>query len=213
MDEREFQVGELPEGRCGVYEIKRFTVSKDDERTQRMRCAFQGTSRFVPAGSYTALKRIGCHNGTSFSPDAQTEYAGTIVMSDTPDEIRDTRPLYYAAQGEVLINGLGLGCTVKMCMSKPDVSHVTVIEISPDIISLVGEFWKKKYGKRLTIINHDALTYKPPKGSYYGAVWHDIWDNIGEENLPDMKLLHRRYGRFATWQGSWARHLCNGGRC
>jgi hypothetical protein len=199
---------ELPEGRSGKWTVQRFTVTPRDEEHQRMISAFHGSRRYVPAGEYTALKRIGDFSGCVLATDAKTKYAGTIVMSDTPDEISDSFPLYYAAKGNVLINGLGLGCTVKMCMSKPEVTHVTVVEIDPDVITLTGNFWKEKYGDRLTIINANAYEYKPPKGSRFGAVWHDIWDSICPSNLPEMTKLHRKYGRMATWQDSWAKGLC-----
>jgi len=188
---------ELPEGQSGIWKVQKYTVTEKDEKFQRLRCAINPhrEQRFVPAGEYTQLVK-----------------GGTIIMSDTPDEIYDQYPLLYAAHGNVLINGLGLGCTIKMCMSKPEVTHVTVVEIDPDVIRLTGDFWKQKYKDRLTIINADAFDYKPAKGSYFGAVWHDIWDNICGDNLPEMSKLHRRYGRMSTWQGSWGRILCKQGR-
>ena len=61
---------------------------------------------------------------------------------------------------------------------------------------------------KLNIICADALEWKPPKGTRYNAVWHDIWDNICGDNLDDMKKLHRKYGRRTNWQGSWCRDQC-----
>lgn len=87
-------------------------------------------------------------------------------------------------------------------------NSVTVIERSPDVIALVGEYYKKKYGNRLNIINADAFTWKPPKNKVYDVVWHDIWDSISGDNLPEMHKLHRRYGRHARWQASWCRYRC-----
>jgi hypothetical protein len=83
-----------------------------------------------------------------------------------------------------------------------------VIEMSPDVISLVADFYRTKFGDKAEIIEADALTWKPPKGSFYGAVWHDIWPSISADNLPEMHALHRRYGRRCDWQGSWARGFC-----
>lgn len=132
-------------------------------------------------------------------------------MSDTPDEIRDLYPIVWKAQGHVLINGLGLGVVLQACLQKEDVTRATVIEISPDVIALVAPHYREKYGDRFEVIQADALAWKPPKGVRYGAVWHDIWDTICWENLESMKLLHRRYGRRADWQGSWCRYLCERG--
>jgi hypothetical protein len=60
---------------------------------------------------------------------------------------------------------------------------------------------------RLTIHHGDALTYKWPVGTRWTVAWHDIWDTICEDNLPDMNRLHRRFGRRVDWQGSWCRDL------
>jgi len=83
---------------------------------------------------------------------------------------------------------------------------VTVVEKSKDVISLVAKHYLGDH--RVTIVNADAYLYKPPKGVKYDAVWHDIWDNICGDNLPEMTRLHRKYGKRADWQGSWCRSLC-----
>jgi spermidine synthase len=90
-------------------------------------------------------------------------------------------------------------------LRKPEVEHVTVVEQSEDVIKLVASHYE---GPRVTIVHADAMTYQPPTGAKFGAVWHDIWDDICADNLDEMKILHRRYGRRTVWQGSWARELC-----
>jgi spermidine synthase len=179
---------DVPEGTSGDWAVERFTVTEEDERRQRMRI-FSSMGRFVPAGTYTRLTRN-----------------GHVVMSDTPDEIRDHAEAIYQASGSCLIHGLGLGVVIEAIKDKAD--HITVVEISEDVIKLVGPHYEAKLGDRLTIIHGDALTWAPPHGVRYNMVWHDIWDNICSDNLPEMKRLHRRYGRRTDWQGSWARHLC-----
>ena len=62
--------------------------------------------------------------------------------------------------------------------------------------------------KRVTIINADAFEWKPPKDQRYDVVWHDIWDNICGDNLPEMTKLHRKYGKKTDWQGSWCKYEC-----
>lgn len=128
-----------------------------------------------------------------------------MIMSDTPDELRDFQMAVLRAKGHILINGLGLGCVVTACLRKPEVETATVIEIDSDVIALVGSHFTDD---RLTIINADAFQYQPPKGQRYQMVWHDIWDSICSDNLPQMHRLHRKYGRRADWQGSWSRELC-----
>jgi hypothetical protein len=183
---------DVPEGKSGDWVIERFTVSDADESFGRMRATFSFSSfgRYVSAGTYTALRR-----------------GGTMVMSDTRDEIRDQWEILHAS-GDVLINGLGLGVVARGCLLNPKVTSVTVVELSRDVIMLV-EPWLKEIAKKantpLTIIQADALTWQPPKGKRWGMVWHDIWDNICGDNLDDMHRLHRKYGRRCDRQGSWCR--------
>lgn len=180
----------IPEGVSGDWRVEKFEVSKEDAMFERLMAIVSSShGRGVPEGIYTRLKRN-----------------GTLVMSDTPDELMDGLSFYWNAKGHVLINGLGLGCTVDLVFAVPAVEKVTVIEISPDVIALVGPHLR--YGDRLEIVEADAFTYQPPRGIHYGAVWHDIWDYITSDNLPEMHKLHRKYGRRADWQGSWCRDRC-----
>jgi spermidine synthase len=145
---------------------------------------------------------------------------GSIIMSDTPDEIRDHWDVIRRANGRVLINGLGLGVVLNACLSKVlsddgtsagremAVEHATVVEKNQDVIDLVGSYYEDRFGDRLTIVHADALEWKAPRGERYNVVWHDIWDDICADNLDSMKKLHRKYGRRCDWQGSWCRHLC-----
>ena len=180
----------VPEGESGLWKVEQFTVSKEDASFERMRSLFRG-GRYVPEGTYTRLTR-----------------GGRVIMSDTPDEIRDHSYIIRNAKGHVLINGLGIGMVLQACLEKPRVTKVTVIEKSPDVIDLVAPHYRERYGDKVEIIQADAFEWKPPKDVRYGAVWHDIWDNICGDNLPEMHKLHRKYGRRTDWQGSWGRELC-----
>ena len=129
-------------------------------------------------------------------------------MADTYLEIHDHLSFVSRAQGHVLINGLGLGICVQDALDRTEVTKATVIELSPDVIALVAPHYRQRYGDRVEIIEADALTWTPPKGVRYGAVWHDIWDYICEDNLPVMTQLKRKYGRRCDWQGCWAEYDC-----
>jgi len=183
----------IPEGVIGDWRVEHFVVTEKDVERQRnnLHYSFTNRGRYVPAGTYTRLK-----------------FRNTIVMSDTPDEIRDCMDAIKRARGNCLVNGLGLGVVVEAMLMKPEVQHVTVIEIAPAVLQLVGTHLKKRFGRRLTLIQADALTWQPPKGAKYEVVWHDIWNNICSDNLPAMHKLHRKYGRRAVWQGSWQRNIC-----
>lgn len=180
----------VPEGQSGDWAVQRFTVSKEASEIDRFRAVMHGSARFCPPGTYTRLI-----------------HGGHTIMSDTPDEMRDFTGFLWHARGNVLINGLGLGACLQACLYRSDVQHATVVEISPDVIALVAEHYRKMFGDRVTIIEGNAFTWNPPKGVIYDAVWHDIWADIDEDNLPEMHRLHRRYARRARWQGSWSRGI------
>lgn len=177
----------VPEGSMGPWKVEKFSVSEEAAKFASLRMMFNG-GRGVPAGDYVRLTR---HNAT--------------IMSNTPDEIRDHMSFIYEATGHVLIHGLGLGVIIEAIKDKVD--HITVIEIDQDVIDLVGPHYKAMLGDKIDIICADAMVWKSPKGAVYDAVWHDIWDNLCEDNLDEMKTLHRRYGRKTKWQGSWGREF------
>ena len=189
---------DVPIGHTRNFYVEHFTVSEEDAKRFNLRLIlnFQWDRKIKP-GTYTRLRRRGFHDP---------------IMSDTPAEISDLTPFFQKAKGNILINGLGLGVCLEACTKIPEVLNVTVIEISKEVIKLVGPHYQKKLKERLEIINADTLEWKPPKGVRYDVVWHDIWDNICADNLEQMKLLHRRYGKRCDWQGSWCRDMCEANR-
>lgn len=130
---------------------------------------------------------------------------GNLVMSDTPAEQWDHYCALRKAKGSCLVNGLGIGMLLKNILLKPEVTDVTVVEMSQDLIDIVAPHYSDK---RVNIICANAFDYNPPKGKIYDMVWHDIWNNICADNLSEMTRLHRKYGRKAKWQGSWCKDEC-----
>jgi hypothetical protein len=176
----------VPNGVSGNWSVSSFVVEKGD-LSQSISMMKYG--RGVPAGTYKRLMR-----------------GGEVIMSNTPDEISDFLHFYYKANGSILINGLGLGVLVKALIDKSEVTDITIIENSQDVLNLSGPTYKKE--PKVTIIHADCFTWEPPKGKVYDAVWHDIWNNICADNLEEMKKLHRKYGRRARYQESWCRKRC-----
>lgn len=173
---------ELPEMSKGEWKVEKFVTDQFDYNSFRV-------GREVPMNeTYTRLVR-----------------GRTLVMSDTPAEMRDHSTAVYRAKGSCLLNGLGIGMVLKNILLKPEVTDVTVVEISQDVIDLVSPFYTDP---RITWICASAFDYKPPKGKHYGMVWHDIWDTICGDNVSEMIKLHRKYGKRADWQGSWCRYEC-----
>jgi hypothetical protein len=178
----------VPEGTAGDWEVRKITAPKPWRNQQWERDI--GIVRRVPRGTYTALV-----------------HQNTIVMSDTPDEIRDHMEAIEKAQGAVLITGLGLGVVVQAMLRKPEVTNVTVIEKSPEVIALVAPHYQQQFGERLAIIQADAFTWQPPTGVRYAVVWHDIWTYMLPENLIQMDMLKRHYTAVADWQGFWYKEV------
>ena len=179
-------VGRVPEGECGDYRIEHFSVDEDAARRTAIRA---WRDEYVPAGDYTRLMR-----------------GRTVVMSDTPMEKRTNWWIMHHAKGHVLLNGLGIGMVLRAILAKPEVISVTVVEKAPEVIELVGPTFSSD--PRLTVIAADALEYQPPKDLRFDIVWHDIWDFICADNLPEMHRLHRKYGRRCAEQASWCRDRC-----
>lgn len=183
---------QIPEGSRGPWTVKRYTVDERASKMTVLQSMMHGRG-YVPPGTYTELRHA----------------KRGLIMSDTPDEMRDHYEFVHKAMGQVLINGLGLGMALAAILKKPEVKGVTVIEIDPDVIALVGPAFA---GERVAIIHADAFLFQPPKGERYNAVWHDIWDDICGDNLAPMTQLKKKYGRRTDWQGCWCEHQTRRGR-
>jgi len=173
---------DLPDMQKGDWKIERFTVDRPDFHS-----LVRG--RGVPIGeTFTRAMR-----------------GRTLVMSDTPAEMRDHSAPVRMAKGSCLLNGLGIGMVLKNILIKQAVTDVTVVEISQDLIDLVSPHYSDP---RVSFICANAFDYKPPGGKRYQMVWHDVWDYICSDNLKEMEKLHRKYGKISDWQGSWCKAEC-----
>lgn len=179
----------VPDGERGPWKVSTFKITEEQAKLDQLRSAMHGNRRGVYPGTYKQLTRH-----------------GQVIMSNTHAECRDHKYFVHMAKGIVLINGLGLGVVLTEILAKEDVTEVTVVEKDADVISLVGPSFGGD--PRVTIINEDCFTFRPPKGRVYDAVWHDIWDYICADNLTEMAKLHRKYGRRSRWQGSWCKAEC-----
>jgi len=184
----------IPVGQSGPWKIIRHTVTEEEARFDAMRSAFSssGRGRYVPAGTYTGLE----------GPQG-------LMMSDTPDEMRDHVHMYHEAKrrgGRMLVHGLGLGMITQSLLSLENVEHVDVVDIDEDVIALVAPSFQGDIDSgRLTIHHADCFEKKWPPNTRWGAIWHDLWVSLSEDNLEEMATLHRKFGRRCDWQGSWGK--------
>lgn len=179
----------VPTGTSGEWSVVKFTITPEAAKLERLRGMLHG-GRYVPEGDYTALKR-----------------GGNTIMSDTPDEMSDHRRAIHLARGRVLIAGLGLGMVLQAIASKPEVTHVTVIEQSEDVIALVWPHYLAMFGDKVELVHGSIFDYKPPKGESFDAAWYDIWDDLCTDNLKQMATLHRKFARSTGWQDSWGKEI------
>lgn len=176
--------------RSGDWELRRFTVDESAAALDQLRAVFSGGGRYCRAGTYTGLYR-----------------AGRVIMSDTADEIYDHLQVIVDATGEVLIAGLGIGMVLNAIAMKPEVEHITVIELSKDVLSLLQRHYDRKYPGKITFVNADIFAWVPPKDAHWDFAWFDIWDDLNTDNLIQMATLHRKFARKATTKDSWGRKL------
>lgn len=180
----------IPDGKSSEWRVESFTISELESKMSMIRAmASRRPDEYAPAGEYKRLMR-----------------GSVVVMSNTPMEIRTNADFIRRATGRVLINGLGLGMVLTAILKKPDVTAVTVVEASEDVIQLVAPSFAGD--PRVTIKHSCAFQYTPEAAERFDAVWHDIWDYITASNLPQMNQLHGKYRAISSWQGSWARLEC-----
>lgn len=183
---------DVPEGGCGSVAVERFTVERD---LANLRLAFDGGRDCIP-GTYTRLLRN-----------------GLLWMSDTTAERRDH--IDAAIQigdrgGRVLIGGLGLGMILRVALLTPEVTHVDVVEIDPDVVGAVGPHYQEMAAERgvsLTIHAADVFTIRWPPNTRWDVAWFDIWPELCTDDLDEMAKLRRSYGRRANWCECWGRYL------
>jgi hypothetical protein len=181
----------VPDGKCGDWEVQSFTIDEKGAKVHNLRELMSGLGRTIIPGKYKRLVNV---------------KRRLTIMSNTPAEVQECCALISVAEGNVLINGLGLGVVLKAILRKKEVKRVTVIEREKDVITLVASTYRRD--KRVQIICADAFDWAPPRGVKYDYVWHDIWDTICSDNLKGMGKLHRKYGRRSRWQGSWCKKMC-----
>jgi len=178
----------VPVGKSRDWSIEEFVVSKKDAQFFNLRAMMKPGYRIIEPSKYKRLM-----------------YRDSVIMSNTPAEIRECEDFMEIAKGDILINGLGLGIVLIALLKKKTVKSITVIEKSKDVIKLVASAYKDE---RLTIINADAFKWRPPINVKYDYVWHDIWTNICYDNLVGMDKLCEKYENKTKWQDCWAKDMC-----
>ena len=129
-----------------------------------------------------------------------TGYGGYTVMEDSDQELKRHLQGVKHAKGRVLKTGLGFGCFVRMCLTKPEVQHIDVIEINGRIIDHFGAEFRDD--PRVTIHHEDAFAFDPT-GYKWDFAWHDIYTEANEGLAHAHVRLIKRYLAHTKKQGAW----------
>jgi hypothetical protein len=185
----EYFHSEVPAGRSGQWSIEKIVFPERAPASPpdtRPHCF-----RYRP-GTYTCLRR-----------------GSTQFMTDLYDEWWTQRRGIEEAisrGGEILITGLGIGLVAEAIFraSESNVTRVTVVEQSADVIQLVGPFLQNRYGKKIEVVEGDAFGWRPPTGRLFTVGWHDIWpDPCAATNENEMERLEQHHSPWCDWQGFW----------
>lgn len=176
----------------GVATIKRFHISEEMAMMSNLRTLMNGGSgiEYVDTGDFVKLY-----------------VNGVLMMSDTLMEKRTNAEFIKNAHGEVMIAGLGIGLIIEnlipLCKDGK-VTKVVVYEKYQDVIDLVAHRYLGKLP--LEVRCEDIMTYKPTKEEKYDTLYFDIWAEVCEDNLKDVRVLHNRWKNHkkdGAWMGSW----------
>lgn len=125
---------------------------------------------------------------------------GYTVMDDSDSEVARHLNAVRHAKGRILKTGLGLGCFVRMCLEKPEVEHIDVVEINRSIIQHFGAEFANN--PRITLHHADAFEFDLSHGPW-DLAWHDIYcdGNVGLDEKH--AALITRFAPVADIQGAW----------
>ena len=131
---------------------------------------------------------------------------GREWMTLQPNEMVTTYPAIDAAHGRVLTFGLGLGYFAYHAAEKENVTSVTVVDLSPDVIELFQTHILPQFPHRekITLVCEDAFSFADTKmaGSFdfvFADIWHDAGD--GKDLYLKMKEYEKKHPDidFSFW--------------
>lgn len=188
----------LPEATEGSSSVRHITLTDNDVLMNNLRAIRDGMS-FMTAqpGKY-----------------AQLISSRGLEMSDTQMEWRTNFDFIRNANGRVLIAGLGIGLVLVPLLLKPEVEHIEVVEMNPEVIKLVSPHFKSK---KLKVTQGDIYAHREQiNGDKFDTIYFDIWPDISLDNLESMTQLCRIYrgalnkANPKAWMGCWTRDILRG---
>ena len=125
---------------------------------------------------------------------------GIPWMSVIPSEINTMKGPISHAHGRMLVLGLGLGYYQYCTALKKEVSQITVIEKSKDVIQLFEDSilpqFESSAAKKIKLIEADAAEYmKTVRDGDYDGVFADVWQGAADG--------HQWYERLHPYELQW----------
>ncbi len=120
---------------------------------------------------------------------------GENWMSDQPAETITIDPFVEKAHGKVVTFGLGIGYYPYMCLLKDDVESVTIVERSPNVISMFKRCLLPQFPRndKITIIQGDAFDYFNKEFlDQFDYAFADIWKN-NEDGFEMIQRMLENY--------------------
>lgn len=127
---------------------------------------------------------------------------GRSWMSLTPFELESQGLGVRAAEGHVLIFGLGLGWAACACATFPAVSEVTVVERDADVLALHRELdvfaqLPSEARVKLRVLEGDAFAYRPDWS--VDLLLPDIWlPLVNDGRLDEVRAMQANVGARAV---------------
>lgn len=191
----------LPEGKSGRMQVKHKFLPVGEEvmivsaRQGILRGVrpVRGVVQGIPLRIHQLLEDRKGHTG--------------LWMSDIPEELNQIEEMLHTVQpeGRVLIGGLGLGILAARVAQLENVSHVTVVEKSRDVIKLCAKkgLYETKcmdIGKFLNehVDQYDYYLLDTWAGTNEGTWWDEV--------MPLRRTIRRRFGMTPEVHG-WAEDM------
>lgn len=112
-----------------------------------------------------------------------------IVMSDSAMEQDTNIEHVRGAKGDVLIAGMGMGMILLAMQDRPEITSITVIEISQELHDFVRP--NLDLNDKVNIIISDIHDYIPDRK--FDTVYCDIWNDISANNYEEMNDLSYKF--------------------
>jgi len=176
-------VVEIPEGKVGEYMIRHI---------------FRDAGKVARSNLRTAM--FGGQGDKPLEFDRKTQwhelsYDGGVWMTDLPIEQQQHDNELEPVCGRVVVGGLGVGYAANVLAARSSVDEVVVVEISKEVVELVGPHVKDPHGK-LTIVTADLFDYLKQEAedddSYFDWGFYDIWQSDGEGTFHETVVPLRK---------------------